>query len=81
MGKEIYLNGTTYRVHMPVTPPRGKGYTYLLRQLEPGDAIGLPCTIHTASTIANRVLGKGNYRSWTNTDPDVEGRTIIKRNE
>jgi len=80
MSSILRVNGQTYEVRFDEIPPaRGKGYSAMLRALPPGASVTLNISRANACTLAHRILGKGNYRTWENTDPAIEGTVTIQR--
>lgn len=82
MGRDVRIDGQTHHIFTRgAPPPRGKGFSKLLRELLPGEACRLNTSIGSASTLANRAIGKGNYRSWTDGSGVIVQREIITRKD
>ena len=77
----IKINGYSYELRSNEAPPAAwhrKGYSVAIRALGPGQEVTLPITQATASRLAGRVLGRGNYRTWISA---AGGTTVWRRKE
>jgi hypothetical protein len=77
----IKINGYSYEIRTNEAPQAAwnrKGYSVAIRALGPGQEVTLPISQATASSLAARVLGRGNYRTWRSA---TAGMTIWRRKE
>jgi hypothetical protein len=77
----IKINGYSYEIRTNEAPQAAwnrKGYSVAIRAFGPGQEVTLPISQATASRLAARVLGRGNYRTWISA---AGGITIWRRKE